>query len=153
MRIAVIGPNAEVATTVGGGSATVFPPYAVSPLEGLRAAGLHVTHAPGVYPHARVPAARAPWLLRPDRSGAGAEVRFFTGSGELIGSELRDGATLLWMSGFGAADVTEPVARLEVRCVIRATVAGTYRIGVSGLGRHRLLVDGAELFDTTLGAG
>jgi beta-glucosidase len=151
VRIALIGPNAEVARTMGGGSATVYPPYTVAPLEGLRAAGLHVTHAAGVYAATRVPAARAPWLLRPDRSGAGAEVRFYGESGELISSELRDGATFLWMNGYGLADGTEPVARLEIHCVIRATVAGTYRVGVSGLGRYRLLVDGAELFDTTLG--
>jgi beta-glucosidase len=151
VRIALIGPNAEVARTMGGGSATVYPPYTVSPLEGLRAAGLHVTHAPGVYPLDRAPAARAPWLLRPDRSGAGAEVRFYAESGELLGSELRDGATFLWMSGLGpAGGTTEPVARVEVRFVIRATVAGTYRLGVSGLGRYRLLVDGAEFFDATL---
>jgi beta-glucosidase len=150
VRIALIGPNAEVARTMGGGSATVFPPYTVAPLEGLRAAGVHVTHAPGVYSDARVPAARAPWLLRPDRSGGGAEVRFYGESGELIGSELRDGATFMWMSGYGTADDAEQVARLEIRCVVRATVAGTYRLGVSGLGRYRLLVDGAELFDTTL---
>ncbi|MGH3258990.1 MAG: beta-glucosidase family protein [Streptosporangiaceae bacterium] len=150
VRLAVIGPNAEVARTMGGGSATVYPPYTVAPLEGLRAAGLHVTHAAGVYAATRVPAARAPWLLRPDRSGAGAEVRFYGESGDLISSELRDGATFLWMNGYGLAAGTEPVARLEIHCVIRATVAGTYRVGVSGLGRYRLLVDGAELFDTTL---
>ncbi len=34
--IAVIGPNANVARVGGGGSATVRPPYAVSPLEGIR---------------------------------------------------------------------------------------------------------------------
>jgi beta-glucosidase len=147
-RVAVIGPNAEVARTLGGGSATVFPPYTISPLHGLRAAGLHVTHALGVYPHLRTPEARAPWLLRPDRSGTGAEVRFFSDSGELIGSELRDGAAFRWLSGFGA-DVPEPVARLEIRCVIRATRAGTYQVGISGLGRYRLLVDGAEVFDAT----
>jgi beta-glucosidase len=150
VRIALIGPNAEVARTMGGGSATVYPPYTVSPLEGLRAAGLHVTYAPGVYPLDRVPAARAPWLLRPDRSGAGAEVRFYAESGELLGSELRDGATFLWMSGLGPAGATDRVTRVEVRFVIRATAAGTYRLGVSGLGRYRLLVDGAELFDATL---
>ncbi|HTX26259.1 MAG TPA: glycoside hydrolase family 3 C-terminal domain-containing protein [Streptosporangiaceae bacterium] len=152
VRIALIGPNAEVATTMGGGSATVHPPYTVSPLEGLRAAGLHVTHAAGVYSYTRVPAARAPWLLRPDRSGAGAEVRFFGESGELIGSELRDGATFLWLGGFGPASGAEPVARLEIHCVIRATEAGTYRLGVSGLGRSRLLADGVKLLDATLAA-
>src|SRR4029078_13511051 len=33
--VAVIGPNAAVARTLGGGSATVFPTYTVSPLQGL----------------------------------------------------------------------------------------------------------------------
>ena len=73
-RVAVIGPNAEVARTLGGGSATVFPPYTVSPLDGLRAAGLDVTFAPGTLGHLRTSAARAPWLLRP-RIGSDARVR------------------------------------------------------------------------------
>ena len=100
-RVAVIGPNAEVARTLGGGSATVFPPYTVSPLDGLRAAGLDVTYAPGVLGHLQTPAARAPWLLRPDGSGTGAEVRLFSPSGELAGTEVRDGAAFRWMTGFG----------------------------------------------------
>ena len=33
-RVAVFGPNAAVARTLGGGSATVFPPYTVSPWRG-----------------------------------------------------------------------------------------------------------------------
>ena len=37
-QVAVIGPNAATARTLGGGSATVFPSYVVSPLDGLRAA-------------------------------------------------------------------------------------------------------------------
>ena len=153
LRVALIGPNAEVARTLGGGSATVFPPYTISPLDGLRAAGLHVTYAPGVTSHLRAGAARAPWLLRPGRPfdpGTGAEIRYFAESGELAGWELRDGATFLWLSGFASSGVTEPVARLEIRCVIRATVGGAYQLGVSGLGRYRLLVDGAEVFDATL---
>jgi beta-glucosidase len=153
LRLAVIGPNAEVARTMGGGSATVFPPYTISPLEGLRNAGLHVTYAPGVTSHLRGGPARAPWLLRPDRvadAGTGAEIRFLSEAGELAGSELRDGATFMWLSGFATSGVTEPVARLEVRCVIRATVGGEYQLGVSGLGRYRLLVDGAEAFDAAL---
>ena len=149
-RVAVIGPNAEVARTLGGGSATVFPPYTISPLDGLRAAGLHITHRPGGYPHLRTPEARAPWLLRPEHFGTGAEVRFYADSGELIGSELRDGATFMWLGGFTPAEAAEPVARLQISCVIRATVAGTYLLGVSGLGRYRLAVDGAEVFDATL---
>jgi beta-glucosidase len=149
-QVAVIGPNAEVARTLGGGSATVFPPYTISPLDGLRAAGLDVAFAPGALAHLRTSAARAPWLLRPDGSGPGAEVRFFAPSGELAGAEQREGAAFRWMSGFGPAGAAESVARLEVSCVIRATDAGQYSLGVSGLGRFRMLVDGAEVLDVTL---
>jgi beta-glucosidase len=151
LRVALIGPNADLARTMGGGSATVFPPYTISPLDGLRAAGLRVTYAPGAGAGTRAPQARAPWLLRPDRAfdpGTGAEVRFWTHEGELAGSQLRDGATFLWLDGFPG--ITEPVSWLEVRCVIRATTAGVYQLGVSGLGGYRLLVDGAELFEATL---
>jgi beta-glucosidase len=153
LRVAVIGPNAEVARTMGGGSATVFPPYTISPLDGLRSAGRHVTYAPGVTSHLRAGEARAPWLLRPDRpfdAGTGAEVRFFAETGELVGSELRDGATFMWLSGFATAGITDPVGKLEIHCVIRATIGGEYQLGVSGLGRYRLVVDGAEIFGTTL---
>ena len=153
LRVAVIGPNAEAARTMGGGSATVYPPYTVSPLDGLRTAGLHVTYAPGVTSHLRGAAARAPWLLRPDRTvdaGTGAEICFLSQTGELLGSELRDGVTFLWLSGFASSGITEPVAVLQVRCVIRATVGGAYQLGVSGLGHYRLLVNGTEVFEATL---
>ena len=60
-RVALIGPNAEIARTLGGGSATVYPPYTVSPLDGLRAAGLDVAFAPGTLGHLRTAPARAPW--------------------------------------------------------------------------------------------
>jgi beta-glucosidase len=153
LRVAVIGPNAQVARTMGGGSATVFPPYTISPLDGLAAAGLHVTFAPGALSYLRAGEARAPWLLRPDRPvdpGTGAEIRFRSQTGELAGSELRDGATFIWLNSFASSRITEPVAALEIRYVIRATVAGEYQLGVSGLGRFHMRVDGAELFDATL---
>jgi len=149
-RVALIGPNAEIARTLGGGSATVYPPYTVSPLDGLRAAGLDVAFAPGVLGHLRPAAARAPWLLRPDGSGPGADLRFFSPSGGVIGSEQRGGAVFRWMNGFAAIGAPEEIARVEVRCVIRATEAGTYRLGVTGIGRFRLLADEAVLFDETL---
>ena len=58
-RVAVIGPNAVVPRTLGGGSATVFPPYRACPLDGLRAAlgrDVTVSYSPGVRSHTRIPA-------------------------------------------------------------------------------------------------
>ena len=165
-RVALIGPNAEIARTLGGGSATVYPPYTVSPLDGLRAAGLDVAFAPGTLGHLRTAPARAPWLLRPDspdlpggarggrpprsQQGPGAEVRFFSPSGEVIGSEQRDAAVFRWMNGFAAIGAPEQIDRLEVSCLIRATEPGTYQLGVTGIGRFRLLADEAVVFDDTL---
>src|SRR5579863_400837 len=48
--IAVIGPNALVARTGGGGSSLVRPKYAVSPLQGIQkraGAGIQITSALG----------------------------------------------------------------------------------------------------------
>ena len=149
-RVALIGPNAEIARTLGGGSATVYPPYTVSPLDGLRAAGLDVAFAPGTLGHLRTAPARAPWLVRPDGSGPGADVRFFSPSGEVIGSEQREAAVFRWMNGFAAIGAPEQIDRLEISCLIRATEAGTYQLGVTGIGRFRLLTDEAVLFDETL---
>ncbi|MGH3279284.1 MAG: glycoside hydrolase family 3 protein, partial [Trebonia sp.] len=56
-RVAVIGPNAATPRTLGGGSATVFPPYVVSPLDGLCAAlgpDVAVDFSPGVLSRIRI---------------------------------------------------------------------------------------------------
>ncbi|MGH1554946.1 glycoside hydrolase family 3 protein [Streptomyces sp. L7] len=104
-KAAVLGPNAAVARTLGGGSATVFPPYTVSPLDGIRAAlgdGVEVTHGIGVTPGTRTPV-RTPLshLRLPDGTGEGTEVRFLAADGTLLGSELRAGAAYTWMGSYG----------------------------------------------------
>ncbi|MBV9451516.1 MAG: glycoside hydrolase family 3 C-terminal domain-containing protein [Streptosporangiaceae bacterium] len=145
--VAVIGPNAALARTMGGGSATVSPQYTFSPVDGLRVNGVDVRYAAGVYGHGRVPAATTPWQFRPDGVTPGAEIRFFAASGELLGSQQRGTGSWTWMNGFGSYD---SVARLEIHSVIKATTGGTYRLGVSALGRVRLLARGVELFDVEL---
>ncbi|GAA5058574.1 beta-glucosidase [Thermocatellispora tengchongensis] len=147
-RLAVLGPNAEVARTLGGGSATVLPPYTVSPLDGLRAAlaGVaEVVHAPGVLAHTRTPVARAPWLA------GEVEVRYLAEDGTALAVERRATATFNWVMGALPEGVSrQRLAVVEVHAVIRAGEAGTYEIGSSGLGRHRLLLDGREAYDVVL---
>ncbi|MDP9246527.1 MAG: glycoside hydrolase family 3 C-terminal domain-containing protein, partial [Candidatus Dormibacteraeota bacterium] len=78
-RVAVLGPNAAVARTLGGGSATVFPAYTVSPLDGLRTAlgaGIEINYSVGVRSSERLPAAPMDLLRLPDGSGPGVEARF-----------------------------------------------------------------------------
>ena len=148
-RLAMVGPNAAAARTMGGGSATVFPPYAVSPLEGLRAAlgpAVEVGYSIGVSPSARIPVAGSPWVRRSDAS-EGVEVRFVAADGAVLGSEQRPGCAFTWHDPFAYA---VPVERIEVHTVIRATDPGAYTIAGSGIGLFRLSVGSKAVFDGEL---
>jgi beta-glucosidase len=151
-RVAVLGPNAALARTLGGGSATVFPPYTVSPVDGIRAAlgdAVEVRYASGALPYARIPAAPVAMLRQPDGE-PGVAVRFLAADGSLLGSERRAAGVYNWMFGYGSGIAGDQVARVEVRTRVRAAAAGVYQIGCSGLGRFRLRLAGGEVFDTVL---
>src|SRR3954462_2448276 len=130
-RVAVIGPNAAVARTLGGGSATVFPPYTVSPLEGLRAALPHaeITHAPGVRTHERLPTADLD--VEVTYVGADAEPER-PRTGEFHWTQLPAGTTAV-----------------EVRAALTAETAGEHIFGASGVGRFAMTVNGTQVFDAT----
>lgn len=151
-RVAVLGPNAAVARTLGGGSATVFPPYTVSPLDGLRAAlgpDVVVDHAVGVRAHSRIPAA-APGLLRHPDGGEGVEVRFLGPEGAVLGRERRTVAAFNWALRFRPDLPLSDVTAVEVATRLRAETAGKYVVGCSGVGRFRLTVADGVVFDGTL---
>ena len=151
-RVAVLGPNAEVARTLGGGSATVFPPSVVSPLEGLRAAlgpGVRVDHGRGVRSSDRLPVAPVALLRRPDGE-AGVEVRFLAPDGTVRGREHRATGAFTWLSSFGPELPMAGIATVEVHTRLRAPEPGSYRVGASGLGAVQLVVDGAVALDTRI---
>ena len=153
-RVAVVGPNAATARTLGGGSATVFPPYTVSPLDGLRAAlgeTAQIDHALGVTSSTRIRVADAAALRPPGSEAAGVEVRFLAPDGTILGTEHRTSCALVWLGPFGDDIAASAVAWVEVRARLRARRAGTHRIGGSGVGRFRLSVAGEAVFDGRLG--
>lgn len=145
--VAVLGPNAEVGRTLGGGSATVYPPYVVSPLDGVRAAlpGAVVVHAPGVRATTRTSPARDAFTRRADGT-PGVQVRFLAADGAVLGTEDRGGGVFNWIGGLPVADV----AVVQVVTTVVADRAGRYEIGGSGLGRFRLEFDGEPVLDTEL---
>jgi beta-glucosidase len=151
-RVAVLGPNAEVARTLGGGSATVFPPYTVSPVEGLRAAlgpGVQVVHGRGVRSTDRLPVAPLGLLGRPDGGGEGVEVRFLAADGSVRGHEDRATGAFTWLNRFGPDLPMAEVAAVEVHTHLLVPETGTWLVGGSGLGHLRLTVGDQVAFDTT----
>jgi beta-glucosidase len=150
-RVAVLGPNAEVARTLGGGSATVFPSYTVSPLQGLQAAlgpAVRVDHGPGGRSSDRLPVAPLALLRQPDGDGEGVEVRFLAADGTVRGRELRTSGAFTWLSSFGPELPMAEIAAVEVHTRLRPPESGTYRVGASGLGTLRLTVGDRVAFDT-----
>ncbi len=147
-KVALIGPNAEVGRTLGGGSATVSPKYTISPADGIRTAlagRADVDVALGVRSSGRTSLARAPWTWRADGS-SGVEVALIAADGTVLHTEPRTGGSFNWMAGFEV----EGVASIEVRTTLTATDPGVYEVGGSGVGRFRVVIDGADVLDANL---
>ncbi|MEV0599884.1 glycoside hydrolase family 3 C-terminal domain-containing protein [Streptomyces sp. NPDC050315] len=149
-RVAVLGPNAAAGRTLGGGSATVYPPYVISPLDGLRTAlgdTVEITHTPGVHTLTRI-AQAVPELTRvPNSDKDGVELRFLAADGTELGREQRRSGHFIWlgerMSGLSHAEV----AAIEVHALLRAATTGDYLVGAAGKGRFKLTIDGRVAFD------
>lgn len=146
--VAVIGHNAFLARTQGGGSALVEPERTVSPLEGLRSALPHADVSwtlgavaqPGLAP---LPLAD---LTDPVSGEPGVRAVFREADGGVVHDENRRTADLarLGSTRLGATATIE----VSTRYVPRET--GTVRIGVAGAGHAVLELDGQTLVDTTL---
>jgi beta-glucosidase len=146
-RVAVVGPNAAVARTQGGGSVRVTPDYAVSPLDGLRAAlaplGVEVVHALGARVRAGVEPLTAAQASDPETGEPGLRLRLLDGHGAVLRSERRASGKLRW-SWDG---LPRRAATVEVAARLRAAAGGVHRLGVAGVGHFRLVAGGTVLVD------
>jgi beta-glucosidase len=148
-KVALIGPNAAVARTLGGGSATVFPPYVSSLLEGLRAAlgnGVEIVQATGARSSERTEVAPKELLQLPDGSGPGVEVIFFDANRE-VGRQQRQAASMMWWGPVQDGLTADDVDHVQLATRLRVPESGRYNVGTSGTGQFRLVVDGDVVFD------
>ena len=152
-RVAVVGPNAAVARTLGGGSALVLPPYTVGPVDGLRLAlgpDVEIGQAEGVRSSSRLTPASLQQLRLPDRDEHGVQVRFLAADGAVLGVEDRRGASFTWLGSYGEGLPLPSVDTIEVRTRFRAASDGDHELGCSALGRAMLYVGDEKVLDTVL---
>jgi beta-glucosidase len=147
--VAVIGDNAAIARTQGGGSATVVPEYVVSPLDGLRAAlpGASVSYSRGAVVHSGVLELPLDTMTNPETDEPGLHVRFLDRDGTELFTEDRLSSSLYW---FGGTAPTADTARLEIRTRFTPAESGAVRLGFALVGRGRLFVDNTLLLDAEL---
>jgi beta-glucosidase len=153
MQVAVIGPNAATARTLGGGSATVFPSYVISPLDGLRSAlgeGVEILHAIGVRSSERIDVASKELLWLPDGGGPGVEVIFFDAEDRELGREQRQAASMMWWGPVQEGLTAGQIDHLQLSTRVRVPESGRYSVGTSGLGEFRLAIDGEVVVDEAI---
>lgn len=144
-KLAVIGPNAEVTTIQGGGSAGVTPHYRVNFVDGIRAAvreGVEVAYERGCTIEKVAPALDSRLLAEP-----GLSLEYFADefAGNPVHRETLRRGQKLWMS---VPESLNP-ASFSVRGKGRITPreSGTHRLALSSVGRTRLFLNGELLID------
>ena len=150
--VAVIGDNAALARTQGGGSATVLPEYTVSPLDGLRAAlpGAEVSYSRGAVVQQGVTELPLAQLTNPVTGAPGVRVRFLAADGTELFAEDRRSTRLVYFGG------NAPVGRsAAVELATRFTPAesGTVRIGFAAVGHGKVYLDGELIVDEVAVSG
>ncbi|GHJ49280.1 beta-glucosidase [Catellatospora sp. TT07R-123] len=140
--IALIGALARDARILGGGSAFVFPPHVVSPLDGLTAAGLKVEYALGADPRTKLPPATGPqW--------AGLTATFRDRDGAVLHTTPLGSGRGLWMELPAGVD-RDNLATAEITGRLTPAVTGTHELGVRGVGRFTLTAGEQTVFDGAL---
>jgi beta-glucosidase len=146
--VALVGRHGIETVCMGGGSATVNPPYQVSIAEGLRAAvGDRLTVVDGVEVRERPVAADTRWLRDPETGLPGVRVRHYDADGGLLGDEHTDSPSV---SVGWDDDFPRPVDRVTIAA--RVGEGGRTQLGALGVGAWTLSVDGTEVASTTLEA-
>ncbi len=153
--IAVIGPNAGVARTGGGGSAYVDPIYSVSPLDGIRAkvgSTVQVQYAPGLASAddlTPVPAsALRPPAGRPEAHGLFAEYfRNETLAGGPAITRVEPEVNFPWGDGGPARLGQTDHFSARWTGTITAPESGSYQLGVTSDDGSFLWLDGKLLVD------
>ncbi|MFH0952702.1 MAG: glycoside hydrolase family 3 C-terminal domain-containing protein [Verrucomicrobiota bacterium] len=154
--LAVIGPNAEVARVGGGGSSTVEPPYAVSPLEGIRkkcGSQVAVSHSKGCTSPMELKPIVSSMLSPPGATNAehGLRAEYFDNmnlNGEPKVTRIDPEIDFNW--GDKSPDPRIPADQFSVRWTGTFTPAmsGAYELGLTSDDGFRLYLDGSLLVDS-----
>ena len=148
--LAVIGPNANRAQIMGGGSSAVSPQHRTTPLAALRnrLRNINITYEPGCVIDRKVAPLDGSQLTGPDGS-PGLEISFFATSdatGEPIANGRSESSRLLYL-GAPADGVETSGWSLRATGSFTPEVDGAYSISLTQVGRSKILFDGVIVLD------
>ncbi len=151
--IAVIGPNAQVAQMMGGGSAQVNAHYAITPFQGIaNKVGDHISvrYEQGCTNHKYQPLLEMNLLLAgKEGSEHGLAIEYFNSSdlsGTPIFKETKTTSEFMWFAEMPkGVDPQQFSLRATARFTPQET--GDYTFGLVSADRSRLSIDGREVID------
>ena len=150
-KLAVIGPNADRAQIMGGGSAALRPHYSVTPLDALReklGPGTEIVHERGCWTEKTTPPISAPQLSGPGGEGP-VQIEFYAGlewEGDVLARKAAATSQFLYFGSPGEG--LEPGA-FSFKAVgqLNPVETGHHVFTLIQAGRARLLVDGEVVID------
>ena len=146
-RLALIGPNAVDPQTQGGGSVRVLPVAGRDLAETVgEALDAYVSVHQGCITSSTIAVPHDGSFHDPVSGEAGVRVEVRTADGALVSDARFPTSVLTWWDDLPAA-VHLPDSEVVMRANYRARVDGPHVLGVAGVGRLRVLVDGTELAD------
>jgi beta-glucosidase len=150
-RVAVIGHNATLARTQGGGSATVLPDRLVTPLEGIRSAlpNADVSYSVGAIVQEGVAELPLTSMTNPASGEPGTLVRFLDADGQELHREDRQATALVWFGGDAPIAVASV---LQVSTRYSPEANDRLLLGFAAVGTGRVFVDGELLHEEELKA-
>lgn len=142
-KIAVIGPNANVARIMGGGSAQLNPHYTVTPLEGLTARidASNLTFAEGC----------SNYRFEPLYKGE-LQVEFFANrelTGEPVHTESMTDGVAFWIPPFGGNKVAVGNFSARVSAKYVPNSSGIHHLGFHCAGLARVFLNNELILDLT----
>jgi beta-glucosidase len=149
--IAVIGPYANAAQILGGGSSSVTPHYVVTPFEGIKnRAGkkIKVDTAPGCHIYKNLPAP-APETLSTEDGRVGLSLNLFNGtqfSGAPAYSEVTTHVQHGWFD-HSVPNVNQESFSMRMEGLFTPKESGTHLLSLSAIGWCKLFLDDEVLID------
>ncbi|TMB44837.1 MAG: hypothetical protein E6J53_06995, partial [Chloroflexi bacterium] len=148
-RLALIGPNAVVPQTQGGGSIRVLPIAGTNLADALGdALDTFVTVHQGCDTATTIAVPHDGSLRDPVSGETGVRVEIRAAGGELVHDARFTTSVLTWWDDLPAA-VHLPGSEIVMRTRYRPRVNGSHVLGVGGVGLLRVLVDGIPIAETT----
>ena len=150
-RVALIGPNALVPQTQGGGSIQVLPAVRVHLAESLRQAlgsAATVSVHQGCLTNATVLAPGDGALRDPVTGKPGVRIQIRNPAGELFYDAPMPSSIATWWDGLPQA-VDDPGSEIVMRALFRPESDGLHVLGAAGVGHTRVIVNGSLLAETT----